>query len=105
MHDHTILGRRELVKQLATHPNMAGVDMTYTPILDSSEQRTLLSEVEPKPTKLLSQYEYDTYIDRIRLGGEKALVNTREKANKQAESDKIGHDALQNLHHNQGRYA
>ena len=93
----TIIGRRELVKQLATHPNMAGVDMAYTPILDSSEQRTLLSEVEPKPTKLLSQYEYDTYIDRIRLGGEKALVNTREKANKQAESDKIGHDALQNL--------
>jgi hypothetical protein len=76
---------------------MAGVDMAYTPILDSSEQRTLLSEVEPKPTKMLSQYEYDTYLDRIRLGGEKALISTRTKANKQAESDKIGHDALQKL--------
>jgi hypothetical protein len=93
----TILGRRELVKQLAKHPNMAGVDMAYTPILDSSEQRTLLSEVEPKPTQMLSQYEYDTYLDRIRLGGEKALISTRAKANKQAESDKIGHDALQKL--------
>ncbi len=38
--DPTILGRRKLVKQLTKHPNMAGVDRTYTPILDTSEQRT-----------------------------------------------------------------
>ena len=89
----TILGRRELVKQLVNHPNMTGVEMTYTPMLDSSEQRTLLSETVPKPSKMLTQYEYDTYLDRIRLGGEQALVNTREKDNKQVESDKIGHDS------------
>jgi len=65
--------------------------------LDSSEQRTLLSEAEPKPSKLLTQFEYDTYLDRLRLGGGKALVNTRSKASKQADSDKIAHDALQNF--------
>ena len=48
----TIVGLRELIKQLAKQPNMVGVDMTYTPILD----------------------------DRIRLGGEKALVNTKNDA-------------------------
>jgi hypothetical protein len=93
----TILGRRELVKQLAKRPNMGGVALEYTPVLDSSEQRTLMAEAEPKPSKMLTQYEYDTYLDRIQLGGGKALVNTRDKASKQAESDKIGHDALQNF--------
>ena len=91
----TILGRRELVKQLAKQPNMGGVVMEYTPVLDSSEQRTLMSGTEPKSSKMLTQYEYDTYLDRIQLG--RALVNTRDKASKQAESDKIGHDALQNF--------
>ena len=80
----TILGRRELVKQLMKQPNMGGVALAYTPQLDSSEQRTLLSEAEPKPSKLMIQYEYDTYLDRLRLGGGKALVNTRGKASKQA---------------------
>jgi hypothetical protein len=47
----TILGRRELVKQLLKQPNMGGVALAYTPELDSSEQRTLLSEAEPKPSK------------------------------------------------------
>jgi hypothetical protein len=36
-------------------------------------------------------------ISFIRLGAGKALVNTRDKVSKQAESDKIGHDALQKL--------
>ena len=58
---------------------------------------TLLSETEPKPSKLLTQFEYDTYLDRLRLGGGKTLVNTRGKAIKQADSDKIAHDALQNF--------
>jgi hypothetical protein len=40
--DYSILGHRELVKQLAKQPNMGGVTTTYTPVLDSSEQRTLL---------------------------------------------------------------
>jgi hypothetical protein len=93
----TILGRRELVKQLSKRPNMGGVTMEYTPVLDSSEQRTLMAESEPKPSKMLTQYEYDTYLDRIQLGGGKALVNTCDKASKQAESDKIGHGALQNF--------
>ena len=93
----TILGSRELVKQLMQNPNMGGVALAYTPQLDSSEQRTLLSEAEPKPSKLMTQYEYDTYLDRLRLGGGKALVNTRGKASKQADSDKIAHEALQNF--------
>ncbi len=93
----TILGRRELVTQLMKQPNMGGVTLSYTPELDPSEQRTLLSEAEPKPSKLLTQFEYDTYLDRLRLGGGKALVNTRSKASKQADSDKITHDALQNF--------
>jgi hypothetical protein len=76
---------------------MGGVALAYTPELDSSEQRTLLSEAEPKPSKLLTQFEYDTYLDRLRLGGGKALVNIRSKASKQADSDKIAHDALQNF--------
>jgi hypothetical protein len=76
---------------------MGGVALEYTPVLDSSEQRTLMVEEEPKPSKKLTQSEYDTYLDRIQLGGGKALVNTRDKASKQAESDKIGHDALQNF--------
>ena len=29
---------------------------------------------------MLTQYEYDTYLDRIHLGEEKTLVNTCEKA-------------------------
>ncbi len=70
----TILGRRELVKQLLKQANMGGVALAYTPELDSSEQRTLLSEAEPKPSKLLTQFEYCTYLDRLRLGGGKALV-------------------------------
>jgi hypothetical protein len=93
----TIVGRRELVKQLLKQPNMGGVALAYTPELDSSEQRTLLSEAEPKPSRLLTQFEYDTYLDRLRLGGGKALVNTRSKASKQADSDKIAHDTLQNF--------
>jgi hypothetical protein len=39
----TILGRRELVKQVLKQENMGGVTLVYTPELDSSEQRTLLS--------------------------------------------------------------
>jgi hypothetical protein len=46
---------------------------------------------------MFTQYEYDTYLDRIQLGGGKDLVNTCDKASKQAESDKIGHDPLQNF--------
>ena len=71
--------------------------MEYTPVLDSSEQCTLMSVAESKPSKMLTQYEYDTYLDRIQLGGGKDLVNTCDKASKQAESDKIGHDPLQNF--------
>jgi hypothetical protein len=56
----TILGRRELIKQLLKQPNMGGVALEYTPELDSSEHRTLLSEAEPKPSKLLTRFEYDT---------------------------------------------
>ncbi len=52
---------------------------------------------EPKPSKMLTQYGYDTYLDRIQLGRGKTLVNTCDKASKQAESDKIRHDALQNF--------
>ncbi len=59
----TILGCRELVKQLMKQPNMGGVALAYTPELDSSEQHTLLSEAEPKPSKLLTQFEYDTYLE------------------------------------------
>jgi hypothetical protein len=95
----TILGCRELVKQLAKtkQPNMGGVVMEYTPVLDSSEQCTLMAEAETKPSNMLTRYEYDTYLDRIQLGGGKALVNTCAKSSKQAESDKIGHDELQNI--------
>jgi hypothetical protein len=85
------------LKQLAKQPNKGGVTMEYTPVLDSSDQHTLMVEAEPTPSKMLTQYEYDTYLDWIQLGGGKALVNTRYKASKQAESDKIGHDALQNF--------
>ena len=98
----TILGRRELVKQLAKQPNMGGVAMEYTPVLDSSEQRTLMTEAEPTPSKMLTQYEYDTYLDRIQLGGGKVLVNTCDKASKQTESHKIGHDTLKNFFENVG---
>ncbi len=38
-----------------------------------------------------------TALDRIQLGGGKVLVNTCDKASKQTESDKIGHDVLQNF--------
>jgi hypothetical protein len=95
----TILGRRELVHQLATKPNLAGVAMAYKPALDSAEQRTLMSAAEPKPVQGLTQYEYDSFLDQFRLGGgnSKALVNTRDKARLQSESDQIGKDALQNL--------
>ena len=95
----TILGRRELVHQLATKPNLAGVAMAYKPALDSAEQRTLMSAAESKPVQGLTKYEYDSFLDQFRLGGgnSKALVNTRDKARLQSESDQIGKDALQNL--------
>jgi hypothetical protein len=56
-----------------------------------------MTETEPKPSKILTQYEYDTYLDRIQLGGGKTFVSTCDKSSKQAESDKIGHDTLQNF--------
>ncbi len=85
----TILGHRELVKQLAKQPNMGGVSMEYTLVLDSSEQSTLMTETEPKPSKMLTQYEYDTYLDRIQLGGGKTLVNTCDKTVKRLNPTKL----------------
>ncbi len=91
----TILGRRELVHQLATKPNLAGVVMAYKPTLDSVEQRTLMSAAEPKTVQGLTQYEYYSFLDQFRLGGgnSKALFNTLDKARLQSESDQIGKDA------------
>ena len=34
---------RDFKTQLAKQPNMGGVDMEYTPVLDASEQRTLMA--------------------------------------------------------------
>jgi hypothetical protein len=34
---------------------MDGVALEYTPVLDSSEQRTLMTETEPKTSKMLTQ--------------------------------------------------
>jgi hypothetical protein len=73
--------------------------MAYKPALDSAEEHTLMSAAEPKPVHGLTQYVYDSFLDQFRLGGgnSKALVNTRDKARLQSESDQIGKDALQNL--------
>ena len=74
------MSKQPNIGHVYTYSTPMGVYMPiYTPILDSSEKHTLLSETEPKPSKMLTQYEYDIYLDRIRLGGGKSLVNTCDK--------------------------